>query len=139
MTVDTEWLLFLAGAGQLSVLVASSLVPLRLDWRNRLAELPPLVRQLYWVYGAYTVMSIIMLGLICLTCSTDLASGTRLAKALCLYGAIFWGLRLALQTVLDAKPFLTTWWLRAGYHLLTWLFAAFTSIYTIALLRQWTH
>jgi hypothetical protein len=135
MTIDTERLLFAAGIGQLGVLIASSLVPMRLDWRNRLAELPPLLRQLFWVYGAYTVMSIIMLGLICLTCSEELASGTRLATAFCLYGAVFWGLRLALQTVLDAKPFLTTWWLRAGYHLLTCLFTAFTSIYVLALVR----
>lgn len=136
MTLDIERLLFLAGVGQLSVLIASSLVPVRLDWRHRLVELPPLVRQLYWVYGGYTVMSIVALGAICLTCSAELASGTRLANALCLYGAIFWGVRLALQAVLDARPFLTAWWLRAGYHLLTCLFCAFTSIYLLALLRQ---
>jgi len=40
--------------------------------------------------------------------------------------AAFWGVRLSLQTILDAKPFLTTWWLVAGYHLLTVLFTLLT-------------
>lgn len=133
--MNLERWLFLAGVGQLGILVASSLVPLRLDWRTALQGLPKLVRQLFWVYGAYTVMSIIALGLICLTCSDELASGTRLARAFCAYGAVFWGLRLSLQTVLEAKPFLTTWWLCGGYHLLTCLFVALTAIYTAAVFQ----
>lgn len=130
MTLE-RWL-FLAGIGQLGVLVASSLVPARLNWRTILRDLPKLVRQLFWVYGGYTVMSIIALGLICLTCSAELAAGTRLARAFCVYGALFWGVRLSLQTVLEARPFLTTWWLRAGYHLLTCLFVSFTAVYAVA-------
>ena len=46
--------------------------------------------------------------------------------------AIFWGVRLALQTRLDVKSHLTTWWLTAGYHLLTLLFIFFTTVFAIA-------
>jgi len=44
------------------------------------------------------------------------------------YIAIFWGVRLLLQTVFDVRTFLTRWWLKAGYALLTIMFAAFTAI-----------
>jgi hypothetical protein len=121
-------LIFLAGCGQLSVLVASSLVPLKLDWKHSLNSLPRLHRQLYWVYGGYTVMSIIALGTICMVCADELASGSRLSRAFCTYAAVFWGVRLSLQPFLDAAPFKTTWWLQAGYHVLSVLFAAFTII-----------
>jgi hypothetical protein len=51
MSIDMSWLVFVAGILQLSVLVASSLVPFQLDWRKELASLPKLHRQLYFVYG----------------------------------------------------------------------------------------
>ena len=128
MNIALETAIRLVGWGQLCVLVASALVPQQLDWRRRLADLPLLVRQLFWVYGGYVVLSIVSLGLICATQAHELATGSSLARAFCAYATLFWGIRLALQAVLDANPFLTRWWLRAGYHLLTLLFAAFTCV-----------
>lgn len=127
MTLATA--LFFTGLGQLCVLVASALVPVRLDWHNRLSTLPTLVRQLFWVYGGYVVLSIISLGLITAINAEELAEGSRLARSFCLFAAAFWGIRLSLQPVLDARPFLTTWWLTAGYHLLTLLFVTFTGVF----------
>jgi hypothetical protein len=122
-------LIRLAGAGQLGILVASSLVPLRLDWKSSLGTLPKLHRQLYWIYGGYVVLSIIALGTICLVNPEELAAGSLLARSVCAYIALFWGIRLSLQAVLDARPFLVRWWLAAGYHLLTVLFLAFTVLF----------
>lgn len=121
--------IFGIGIGQLCVLVASALVPIHLNWKARLRELPDLVRQLFWVYGGYVVLSIISLGLICLINARELAGGSVLARSFCLYGMIFWGIRLSLQPVLTVKPFLTKWWLAAGYHLLTILFTCFVLVY----------
>lgn len=130
----SRWI-FWTGAAQLCVLLASALVPLRLQWRRTLAPLPTLVRQLFWVYGGYIVLSIVALGTICLTCADELAQGSALARAFCGYAAAFWGIRLCLQPVFDARPFLTSAWLRAGYHVLTVLFASFTVILAWAALR----
>ncbi len=124
-----------AGLAQLSVLVASSLVPLRLNWKQDLAVLPVLHRQMYWTYGGYVVLGIVALGGISLLCADELAGGSRLAKAVCLYGFLFWGVRLLLQAVFDVKVHLTAWWLTAGYHLLTVLFVFFTGVYGYALFR----
>ncbi len=135
MNLDLADLIRLAGAGQLCVLVASALVPLRLNWKRDLAVLPTLHRQLYWTYGGYVVLGIVTLGVISLVCADELVGGSRLGRAVCLYGAVFWGVRLCLQAVFDAKPFLTAWWLTVGYHTLTALFVTFTAVYGYAGLR----
>ena len=121
-----------AGFAQLTVLTASALVPLRLDWRTELQTLSKLHRQMYWVYGGYVVMSIIAFALISIFHSAELAGGGALARSLCFYIALFWGIRLLLQAVFDVKAHLATWWLRLGYHGLTALFIAFTLIYGCA-------
>ena len=128
-------LIFAAGFLQLSVLVASALVPLRLDWRNVFAALPKLHRQMYWVYGGYVVLAIVANGLVCVLNADELAAGSGLARGVCGYIAIFWGVRLSLQAVLDVKEYLTTWWMKAGYHTLTLLFASFTALFAWAALH----
>ncbi|CAN5634724.1 hypothetical protein BH11PLA2_BH11PLA2_25080 [soil metagenome] len=135
MDIPLADLLRLTGLLQLSVLIASSLVPLRLNWKRDLASLPTLHRQMYWTYGGYVVLGIVALGTISLACADELAAGSRLARAFCLYGAIFWGVRLCLQAVFDVKAHLTAWWLRLGYHTLTLLFLSFTGVYLYAALR----
>lgn len=122
----------ISGAAQLSILVASALVPFRLNFRRDLAALPALHRQLYWTYGGYVVMGIMTLGVVSLTCADELAAGSRLARAFCVYGTLFWGIRLSLQAVLDVKPHLTAWWLHAGYHALTVLFLFSAAVYAYA-------
>ncbi len=122
----------LAGVGQLGILAASALVPAQLDWKRVLAALPRLHRQMYWTYGGYVVLAIIFNGVVCIAEPVELAGGSPLARIMCGYIAIFWGVRLCLQLVFDVKPFLTTRWLRTGYHLLTALFASFTLLFFYA-------
>jgi hypothetical protein len=125
-------LIFAAGIGQLGVLVASALVPIRLKWRDTFQSLPRLHRQLYWVYGAYTVLTIFSFGVISLSNSHELAAGGRLARSICAYLAVFWGVRLSLQAVLDVKEHLVAWWLTAGEYVLTILFLFFTVVFATA-------
>jgi hypothetical protein len=130
-------LIFLAGAGQLGVLIASALVPFQLKWKTELAVLSRLHRQMYWVYGGYVVLAIAAFGLISLFNASELANGSGLARGVCGYISAFWGGRLALQWIfdIDVKEHLSTWWLRLAYHALTILFAGFTLLYGFAALR----
>jgi hypothetical protein len=128
-------LVFLAGLGQLSVLAAAALVPFRLDWRKEFAPLPKLHRQMYLVYGGYVVLSIVSLGVLSLVYAEELASSQGVARGVCAYAALFWGVRLSLQAVLDAKPHLVRWWLRLGYHLLSVLFLSFTAVFGYLAIR----
>jgi len=134
--MNLEQLIRLAGVGQLGILVASALVPFQLDWKNALSSLPRLHRQMYWTYGGYVVLAILFNGLTCIIAPAELASGGLLARMVCGYIAVFWGVRVVLQAVFDAKPFLKTWWLKAGYYLLTVLFAAFTILFAYAAAHQ---
>ena len=129
-------LIMLSGFGQLGILIASAMVPFQLDWKHTLAGLPRLHRQMYWVYGGYVALGIVACGLISIFNARELAGGSGLARGVCVYIALFWGVRLGLQGVFDAKPFLTAWWLRLGYHTLTCLFIGFTLIFGFAALRS---
>ncbi len=135
MEVTLPHLIFFAGFGQLSVLVASALVPIRLNWRTELQVLPRLHRQMYWVYGGYTVMSIVAFGVLSIVNADELATGRGLARGFCAYVAVFWGIRVVLQGVFDVRAHLTAWWLKLGEILLTVLFVLFTLIYAWAALR----
>jgi hypothetical protein len=125
-------LLFTAGIAQLGVLIASAIVPFRLNWRTELRSLSRLHRQMYWVYGGYVVLSIVAFALLSMFNARELAQRSGLARGVCLYIAVFWGVRVALQAVFDVKEHLTAWWLTAGYVLLTLLFAALTVVYAWA-------
>ena len=127
-------LIFMAGVGQLAVLIASALVPFRLNWRGELECLSRLHRQMYWVYGGYVVLSIVAFAALSILNSRELASGSALARCFCAYVAVFWGIRVGLQAVFDVNDHLTTWWLKAGYFVLTLMFAALTVVYTWAAL-----
>ena len=132
MPSDLSAIIQVGGGAQLAVLLASALVPRTLEWRKELQPLPRIVRQLFWVYGGYVVLAIVGQGLLCLCLSRELASGTPLARAVCGYMALFWTIRLALATVLDARPYLTSWPFRVGYHLLTVAFTIFVAVFAWA-------
>jgi hypothetical protein len=134
MNVALADLIFAAGITQLGVLVASALVPFRLNWRQDLSVLPRLHRQMYWVYGGYVVLSIVAFAALSIFNSRELAGGSGLARGMCAYVAVFWGVRVALQAVFDVEKHLNAWWLKAGYTALTLLFAAFTIVYALGAL-----
>jgi len=118
-----ETSLLLAGAFHFGILVASANVPKALDWKNSLATLPKLLRQMFWVYGWFIVLCIVAFGTITLLHAETLASGTPLARSFCGFVFVFWLARLVVQFfVFDAKPFLTNAFYRVGYHLLTVIF-----------------
>ncbi len=133
MTVNLDLLLRIAGVAHFGILIASALVPRVLNWRETLAPLPTLVRQLMWVYGGYVVLMIISLGAVSLALPHELAAGTALGRAVCGFGTVFWGLRLALQLFyFDSREFLTTRILRAGHEGLTVVFAFLTIVFAMA-------
>ncbi len=119
------------GLVHFGILIASALTPGVLEWRRHLAPLPPLLRQLFWVYGSFIVLVIVSFGTISLTNTDALASGQPLARSVCAMIAVFWAARLAVQWfVFDATPFLTNALLKLGYHALTAAFLLLVAIYS---------
>ena len=123
-------LLQLAAALQLLILIASASTPRVLDWRNNLAVLHPFLRKLFWVYGVFVVMVIIAFAALTFRHADAMAAREPVARSLCLFIAIFWGARLLVQfAIFDARPFLTNWFYKTGFHALTIIFAFLTFVY----------
>ena len=125
-----ESMVIVAGCGQLGILIASSLVPSQLKWKQELAGLKKLHRQMHWVYAGYVVIAIFSFGLMSAFCADEFVSGSKLSRALSAYIAVFWGIRLMLQAVFDLKSSLDAVWKRCGFHLLTLAFTYLTILYT---------
>ena len=131
--MNLELLVFIGGILHFGILVASAMVPKMLDWKASLNKLDGLSRQLVWVHGIFIVLVIIGFGSLSVLCAHDLVTGTRLARAVCLFIALFWAARLIVQFfVFDAKPYLKTAFLKAGYHGLTVVFMYHTIVYSLA-------
>ena len=127
--------LLLAGAAHFAILIASALVPKVLDWKTTLQPLAPFLRTLFWVYGVFIVLTIISFGVLTLRHADAMAAGEPVARTVAAVIAVFWGARLMVQLfIFDARPWLTTAWLRLGYHLLTVAFIFMAAIYSWAAL-----
>ena len=123
-------LLQLAAALQLLILIASASTPRVLDWRKNLAVLHPFLRKLFWVYGVFVMMVIIAFAVLTFRHADAMAAREPVARSLCLFIAIFWGARLLVQfAIFDARPFLTNWFYKTGFHALTIIFAFLTFVY----------
>ena len=133
-------LLHLAGALQLSILVASALTPRVLDWRSNLAALHPFLRRLFWVYGVFIVLTILAFATLTFLHADAMAAGQPVARSLCIFIAIFWAARLLVQLLIfDLRPFLTNWFYKVGYHSLTLIFTALVFIYGWAAISPHTN
>jgi hypothetical protein len=84
------------------------------------------------VHRGYVVMAIVAFAFLSILNARELAERSRLARGVCCYVAVFWGVRVVLQGVFDVKEHLSTWWLKAGYFVLTVLFATLTLVYAWA-------
>ena len=130
-----DQLLFVAGALHFTLLLPGALLPRVLNWRAELRNVCDLTRHVIWVHGAFVVIVIVGFGLLTVLNARALTSGTVLARSLCGLIALFWLARLGIQLFLfDARPYLGNWFLKAGYHGLTAVFAYFAAVYAWAAL-----
>jgi hypothetical protein len=136
MNIKLETWLRIGGLLHFGILVASASTPKALNWRVALASLHPFLRKLFWVYGAFIVLVIISFGTMTLLYAREMAAGAPIARALCIFIGVFWLARLAVQFfVFDARPFLTNWIYKYGYHGLTLAFTYFVLVYGVAALH----
>jgi len=125
-----DLILWLAGAGHFMILAASFQVPLRLRWKQDLAQLMPFNRKLLWVQGGFTVLTIIAFGTLTLILHTELLRGDRAAMALAFFIAFYWTARI----LVDAFYFTHEDWPQGrhfviGHVLLTSLFVSLAATY----------
>ena len=133
MRITLTLLLQVAGALHLVLMVAGLMMPKAVRLRWHLANLPPFIRQLFWVYYAFIGFCLVSFSIITIAFAGTLAAGGTLARALCTFFALFWTLRLIVAAaVFDVEPYLTTAFARAGYAALNLVFVYLPVVYVIA-------
>jgi hypothetical protein len=132
-TTTLTFLLQIAGLLHLGLLYAGLMMPGVVRLRNHLATMPSFIRQLFWVYYSFLGLCLVSFGLLTFTLAGLLAEGGALAKALCLFFAAFWTLRLMVGAfVFDLRPYLTNVPRRMGYHALNLALVYLPVVYLLA-------
>jgi hypothetical protein len=136
MRINLTLLLQIAGILHLGLMGAGLLMPKVVRMRWHLATLPPFIRQLFWVYYSFIALCLVSFSIITVVFADTLATGGSLARALCVFFAIFWTLRLFAATfVFDMRPYLTNSYRRFGYHATNIVFAYLPVVYVLAAIQ----
>jgi hypothetical protein len=136
MRTNLTLLLQIAGVLHIGLMGAGMLMPKVVRMRWHLATLPPFIRQLFWVYYSFIGLCLVGFSLITIVFADTLAAGGTLARALCVFFAAFWTLRLVVATwVFDMEPYLTSAARRVGYRALNLVFVYLPVVYALAAAR----
>ena len=82
----------------LAVLAVMNLfIPGRFHWREEMASLSLLNRQVVIAHTAFIILILVLSSVLLLTCSDLLLDGTRLSRAVLAGLTIFWGMRMLAQ------------------------------------------
>jgi hypothetical protein len=126
-------LVFVAGVGQVLLILASLAIPRVLRWREETAKLRPLTRQVFWTYAGYIWATNLCFGLLSALAPRWLLDGSPLAGAVAAYIAAYWGGRVVIQFVYfdraDAPPGVAV---RLAEAALVGLFVFLTLVYGYA-------
>jgi len=86
----------IAGVLLIGLAFLHTVFPKRFKWKEELASLSLLSRQVMYVHTFFIALIILLMGLLCVTSATDLVT-TPLGKRVCFGLAIFWVMRLVVQ------------------------------------------
>jgi len=132
-TIELTTLLQIAGLLHLGLICAGAMMPRAVNLRENLAGLPPFIRRLFWVYYSFIGLCLVSFGAMTVIFAPVLAAGSGLARAICLFLAVFWMLRLVAATfVFDVRPYLTNGMWRLGYHATNIVFIYLPVVYAWA-------
>ena len=123
----------IAGLLHLGLICAGAMMPGVVGMRSHLLGLPPFIRRLFWVYYSFIGLCLVSFGTMTLVLAPTLAGGGALARALCIFLAAFWTLRLIVASfVFDMRPYLTNNYRRIGYHATNVVFVYLPIVYAWA-------
>jgi len=98
--VSLETHLRIAGALLLLLAAAHPFFPKQLGWKEDLAKLTLLNRQIFLVHVGFIVLILVLFGTLALGFAPDLVAPSRLAAAVLGGLTLFWGLRLVTQQLI---------------------------------------
>ena len=95
--MNPEWHLRIAGALQIALALLHLAFPRRFQWKEELARLSPLNRQIFLVHTIFICLVLVMIGSLSLLTPGALLEPTRLSRLVLGGFSAFWGLRLLCQ------------------------------------------
>jgi hypothetical protein len=132
-----EFHLRVAGALQIGLAMSHVFFPRRFSWKDELARLSLLNRQIFLVHTSFICLVLLMMGALSLFATRTLLQSTPLSRLVLGGFASFWGLRLLFQW------FVYDWRLWRGQpfntfvqFLLTAMWIYLISVYGAAMLSQ---
>ena len=131
--LNIQNLIRLAGLAQVVLVSGSLLIPRILQWRIELAKVQPLIKQMFWTYAGYILVTNLCFGLISLFATDDLLNGSRLAIFLSGFIAVYWISRVFIQFFyFDRTNFPTGKWHKVAEIVLVALFLCLSVVYSVA-------
>jgi hypothetical protein len=89
--------LWIAALVQLAIALANFVLPGKLQYRQNLARLAPIVRQIFVVHSGYIVGIVMLFAALTFGFASELASGRGLGRFLAASVSLFWFCRIPLQ------------------------------------------
>ena len=89
--------LWLAGFVQLGIVAANFVLPKKLSYRENLAQLSPILRQIFVIHSVYVTGVVFLFALLTFGFAPDLISGHGLGRFLAAAMAVFWLFRIPIQ------------------------------------------
>ncbi|MGB6220850.1 hypothetical protein [Haloferula sp.] len=122
--------LHIGGWSLVALCFGSFWIPKALKWREKLAGLTPLMRELWWTYSIYVWGSHVFFAVLALGFGDWLMAGSGAATAMCTFMLLWWGVRLWLQFFgFDLSEVEGSRFNRVAKHLLTLLFVGLVLLY----------
>jgi len=90
-------LLWLAGLVQVAIASANLFLPAKLKYRENLAHVSPIIRQIFVVHSVYIVGVVLLFAAATLGFAGEIASGHGLGRFLAAAIAVFWLIRAPVQ------------------------------------------
>jgi hypothetical protein len=89
--------IWLAGGMQLVLIAVSFLLPGKLDYKENLAKVSPVIRQIFFVQHSFIMFGLLGLSGLCFFFAPEIVGGGVLGTYLSAGMALFWFLRLGVQ------------------------------------------
>lgn len=91
------WFLWLAGFVQMAIACANVFLPQKLNYRDNLSRVAPIIRQVFTVHSLYIVGVVLLFAAVTFGFAGELASGHGLGRFLAAAMALFWLCRAPVQ------------------------------------------
>lgn len=132
-------LILIAGILQITLVAGSLFIPRLLNWKGELSGLSPLIRQMFWTYAGYILVTNLSFGLLSILSPESLLDDSVLAKAVSLFIGLYWTARVIIQFFYfdrssAPKGFIFFW----GEVAMVLLFVFFSVVYLFAFYFNYT-